>query len=145
MRPIRVTKLINSMTQYRSRRKRNSMSHKAFPTCLPREHPRRKRMSRSPSMDVSPRQRFFKPGFSNPPLILSRVSRGFPVTNIIVTDWEKEGEKKSIKTKKKDRARFSEPWTKDRRNVEVRSIKLFDFLFFSATQPFPNPFLSFVS
>lgn len=131
------------------------MSHKAFPTCLPREHPRRKRMSRSPSMDG----RFLDvKGF------LNQVSSSYSLSRVFfqsrTSSWlrEREKEKKVLKRRKtrgggearkgnisfpllrsplrrsrRRQARFPEPpepWTRSKKRG-YRPIKLFDFLFFN--------------
>lgn len=80
------------------------MSHKAFPTCLPREHPRRKRMSRSPSMDG----RFLDvKGF------LNQVSSSYSLSRVFfqsrTSSWLREREREeSIKTKKNEGRRRGE-------------------------------------
>lgn len=153
MRPIRVTKLINSMTQYRSRRKRNSMSHKAFPTCLPREHPRRKRMSRSPSMGG---RLLHVKGFLNQvfPTLSSFFFACRAVFQSRTSSWLTERRREKRKVLKRRRgSRGARKIELDFQNLErgieetwrfVRSNYSISF-FFSATQPLPNPFLSFVS
>lgn len=118
------------------------MSHKAFPTCLPREHPRRKRMSRSPSMggrflDV----KGFLNQVSNPLLILSRA-----LFQSHHRDREREREKKGIKTKKNEEELDFQNPERGRKNVRSNC----SISFFSAkggcslplcqcpSQPFPS-------
>lgn len=142
MRPIRVTKLINSMTQYRSRRKRNSMSHKAFPTCLPREHPRRKRMSRSPSMGG---RLLHVKGFLNQvfPTLSSFFLACRAVFQSRTSSWLTERRREKRKVLKRRRKieldfqnlerRIEETWRFVRSNYSIS-------FFFQQLNPFPTPF-----
>lgn len=148
MRPIRVTKLINSMTQYRSRRKRNSMSHKAFPTCLPREHPRRKRMSRSPSMGG---RLLHVKGFLNQvfPTLPSFFLACRAVFQSRTSSWLTERRREKRKVLKRRRgSRGARKIELDFQNLErgieetwrfVRSNYSISF-FFQQLNPFPTPF-----
>lgn len=148
MRPIRVTKLINSMTQYRSRRKRNSMSHKAFPTCLPREHPRRKRMSRSPSMGG---RLLHVKGFLNQvfPTLSSFFLACRAVFQSRTSSWLTERRREKRKVLKRRRgSRGARKIELDFQNLErgieetwrfVRSNYSISF-FFQQLNPFPTPF-----
>lgn len=148
MRPIRVTKLINSMTQYRSRRKRNSMSHKAFPTCLPREHPRRKRMSRSPSMGG---RLLHVKGFLNQvfPTLPSFFLACRAVFQSRTSSWLTERRREKRKVLKRGRgSRGTRKIELDFQNLERRIEETWRFVrsnysisfFFQQLNPFPTPF-----